>query len=372
MAADQLTAHAERSLARTLAHLLLAGLMLSGCTSGTVDKGGGSGGLLALTLASPELPGLPGSRDVEYFVEQVEAVTKGRMRVDITWDAGQQSASWDQKTAQQVIDGEADLGFIPARAWDTLGVTTLQALQAPFVVTSDDALDAVVSDPVAEQMLAGLTELGVTGLGLFPEGLRHPAGFGEPLLAPADFAGAAIRAPRSELTWETFAALGARPVDLSGEDEDAMHAQGTLRGAETSAAYLPELRRPAVITANLTPYAKANVLVANTEMLDALSDHQQADLRKAAVDTLAHGIESRTSDAVDLAAVCSQGFRVVTATAEQQAAMTASTQPVRDRLAADDTTGPFLARIAEIVDSSGPAIGRRHLRRRGRDGGAVH
>ena len=32
----------------------------------------------------------------------------------------------------------------------------------------------------------------------------------------------------------------------------------------------------------------------------------------------------------------------------------ASTQPVRDRLAADPTTGPFLARITEIVEASGP------------------
>ena len=49
----------------------------------------------------------------------------------------------------------------------------------------------------------------MTGLGLFPEGLRHPASFGEPLLEPADFAGVGIRTPLSELSWETLQALGA-------------------------------------------------------------------------------------------------------------------------------------------------------------------
>lgn len=339
---------------RTSASVLLAGVVVAGCTAGDVDKGGGAGGVLTLSLASPEQPGRPGSRDVEFFAEQVSSGSEGRVRVDVEWGVGDGEASWDQVTAQQVIDGASDLGFIPARAWDTFDVLTLQALQAPFLVTSDAALDAVVSDPVADEMLAGLDEIGVTGLGLFPEGLRHPASFGEPLLEPADFAGVGIRTPLSDLSWETLETLGAIPLDLSAEDQQTTFDQGDLGGAETSAAYLPSLMWPGVLTSNLTPYAKANVLVANSEALDALSDDQREILRQAADDTLAHSIETRPSDAEEVAAVCAEGLRVVAATTEQQAAMEAATQPVRERLAADATTGPFLTRITEIVESSGP------------------
>ena len=186
------------------ASVLLAVLVATGCSAGEVDKGGGAGGVLTLGLASPEVPGRPGSRDVEYFVEQVESAADGRLRVDVEWGVGGGDASWDQTTARQVIDGTSDLGFIPARAWDSLGVVTLQALQAPFLVTSDDALDAVVSDPVADEMLSGLEEHGADRAGLDPRGLRHPAGFGEPLLEAADFAGVGIRTPLSELSWETL------------------------------------------------------------------------------------------------------------------------------------------------------------------------
>ena len=141
---------------------------------------------------------------------------------------------------------------------------------------------------------------------------------------------------------------------MSGEEESALFDSGGVGGAESSAAYLPTLPRPGVITGNLTPYAKANVLLANSAAFAALSDHQQDVLRRAAGDTLAHSLDTRTSDADDLAVVCGQGLQVVFATADQQAAMIAATRPVRDRLAADPTTGPLLARIIEIVEGADP------------------
>jgi TRAP-type C4-dicarboxylate transport system substrate-binding protein len=333
---------------------LLVGTVVAGCTEGTVDKGGGSGGVLTLELASPDSPGSPGSRQIGYFAEQVESLSDGRIRVEVAWDIGRGDRSWDQVTAQQVIEGESELGLVPARSWDVLGVTTLQALQAPFVITSDAALDAVVSDPVADEMLAGLDELGVTGLGLFPEGLRHPAGYAGPLLELDDFAGLGIRTPRSDLSWEVIEALGAEPLDLSTDDEAALYDSGDLGGAETSAAYLPSLHRRGVMTANITPYAKADVLVANSAVLAALTDDQRSVLNQASEATLEHTVQTRNSDAEDLAAVCEQGLDIVFATDEERAAMTAATRPVRDRLAADATSGPLFERITEIAETAAP------------------
>lgn len=341
---------------RALAAFLLVTTVTAGCTGDAVDKGGGSGGVLTLDLVSPEAPGNPGSVDVEHFGEQVQSLSDGRMRVEVTWDIGKNAPSWDQMAAQLVIDGESELGFVPARAWDVLGVTTLQALQAPFLVTSDAALDAVVGDPVAADMLAGLPEIGVTGLGLFPEGLRHPASYAEPLREPADFSGVGIRTPRSELSWEVLEALGAEPLDVNGDDEATAYDSGDLGGAETSAAYLPTLPRRGVMTANVTPYAKANVLVANSAALEGLTRDQREVLRRAAEASLEHSIATRRSDAEDLAAACEQGLEVVFATEAQQASIVAATQPVRDRLATDATTGPFLARITEIVEAAGPPV----------------
>jgi TRAP-type C4-dicarboxylate transport system substrate-binding protein len=94
--------------------------------------------------------------------------------------------AWDQRVAQMVSDGDLDMGMIPARAWDTEGVTTLQALQAPFLITSDESLDEIVQSDLQKRLLAGLDAADVVGLALVPEGLRHPAGFDGPLLSVKD------------------------------------------------------------------------------------------------------------------------------------------------------------------------------------------
>ena len=62
----------------------------------------------------------------------------------------------------------------------TLGLTTWQ-LQAPFLIDSYPLLGAVLASPLPGQMLAGLHQAGFTGLGLYPDQLRHLVGFRKPL-----------------------------------------------------------------------------------------------------------------------------------------------------------------------------------------------
>jgi TRAP-type C4-dicarboxylate transport system substrate-binding protein len=321
---------------------------------GSADKAGGSGAVVTVRLATPDSPGQPAGRDAEHFAERVRSLSQGRLRVAVTHDVGKDERSWDQKAARLVIDGDHDLGLIPARAWDAVGVSSLRALQAPFLLSSDAALDAVVSDPVASDLLNGLAKVGVVGLALVPEGLRHPVGFGAPLREPADFKGHLIRAPRSDLTWKAMRALGAKPVDLNGPEFQAGIDDGSVRGAESSAALVGMLPRPGILTANLTPYAKLNVLVANAAAVKKLSAEHRDILQRAAQQSRDHSVRTRQSDAEALATACSSGVEVVLATSEQQAAMTAATKPLLDELRADREAGPLLRRVAAIVEAAGP------------------
>ena len=87
-------------------------------------------------------------------------------------------------------------------------MNSLRALNAPFLVTSEAVVDEIVTGDVSDELLAGLDEIGITGLALLPEGFRHVFWWDRPLLSPDDFAGASIRAPRSDTTYA--AAGGAR------------------------------------------------------------------------------------------------------------------------------------------------------------------
>ena len=113
-----------------------------------------------------------------------------QIRIKPVYLAAGHVAKFEPVVAQQAIDGDLDLALVAARAWDTVGVRTLSPLQAPFLVTSDELMAQVVADPIQDDLLAGLPEVGVVGLGLWPEGLRHPFGFGAPLNEPADYDGA--------------------------------------------------------------------------------------------------------------------------------------------------------------------------------------
>ena len=85
------------------------------------------------------------------------------------------------------------MGLVAARAWDTEGVTTLRALNAPFLVTSDAAVTEVVTSDIANDLMTGLANVGVTGLALLPDDMRHLFVFGEKPESLADFGGSVIR-----------------------------------------------------------------------------------------------------------------------------------------------------------------------------------
>jgi len=186
--------------------------VLAACTSGPVGgKAGGDVAPVTLRLGTPGQQGVPASDDLEHFAAVVDRLSNGQIQVDIVWDApGTEVNRFDQRVAEMVIDGQLDLALVPARAWDELGVTTLQALQAPFLIDSDALMNEVITSDFVDEMLLGLRAAGVEGLALLPETLRHPVGFERPFLSLADFAGAKIRAPFSNATFELLRALGRR------------------------------------------------------------------------------------------------------------------------------------------------------------------
>jgi len=340
---------------------LLALAAGAGCSGG--DKAGGSGGIVTLRLASDDPPDATPSPHIKEFARQVRRLSDGRLRIHIVWEANGSGArhprAFDQKTAQKVIDGRYALAVVPARAWDVLGVTSLRAIQAPFLVNSDALLDKVASDPVAEKMLSGLDDVGVVGLALWPDALRHPVGFGHPLRSLGDFAGKGIRAPRSELTWKMLRALGARPLDFVGDEMGPLIDSGQLRGAESEIVQVRGLPRPGIVTANVTFFPKANTIVANRAAFDRLTDDQRETLRKAAAATLRHVVASRPTDVEAARSACGVGIHIVVASDADIRGLVRATRPVVARLELDDLTRRSIQRIValrETVSGSRPAV----------------
>src|SRR5690349_12858980 len=119
---------------------------LAGCSSGRGDKAGGSGAPVVLRLAASDSPEQWEVAVAKYFAARVADTSGGNLRIDVVAPAaGLHVRDPEVRVAQMVRSGEFDLGWIGARAWDKLGVTSLQALQAPFLIDSRSLLVKVTT-----------------------------------------------------------------------------------------------------------------------------------------------------------------------------------------------------------------------------------
>jgi TRAP-type C4-dicarboxylate transport system substrate-binding protein len=329
-----------------LASGIAAVIGLTACSAGS-SPAGNSGGLPApvtLTLGVPDSAGTPAeSADITSFARLVRQLSDGRMTIRIMWEVTQ-ATNPEPATAALVRAGTVDLGWIGARAWDTLGVRSLQALQAPFLIDSYPLLDAVLRSPMASDILAGLNRAGYTGLGLYPDQLRHPAGFRKSLASLRELRGARIRVPASRASEALFRALGAVPVHLNASFDDAVSA-GTVDGVDASAALAAKFGGQ-FLTGNITLYPKTNTLFAGTGRFARLSVSQQRVLRSAARRTLAFALAT-PAEPDGRAAFCASG-RVVTASQPALEAIEHAAEPVYAYLEQDPQTKAFIRQIQQM------------------------
>src|SRR5712691_5304670 len=179
---------------------LLAVALLAGCSSSAADKAGGSRATTVLTVADSNGIDQSDTTAIQHFARQVAKRSGGSLRIHITYQAAGSSTPYiEERVIRSVQAGRYDLGWIGARAWDEVGVNSLRALQAPFLITSTRLLDRVATSPVAREMLASLSSRHVVGLALVPDFLRHPIGITRKLTSPTDFAGARIRIQPSQV-----------------------------------------------------------------------------------------------------------------------------------------------------------------------------
>ena len=339
----------------------LAGSVLVGCGSNvpaSSEPTGPTGSqVVTLRIGTDDEPGLPAADAIEEFARQVTERSDGQIVVEPVWHAaGAHVDDWDQAVARMVVDRELDLGLIPSRAWDTEGVTSLRALNAPFLVTSKALVDEIVTSDVSEELLAGLDEIGITGLALLPEGLRHVFWWDRPLVAADDFAGAIVRAPRSATTYALLEALGAKPDDLVlGPGFDAGVADGSVAGAESSFALATGLPGSWTTAAgNVTLFPKVNSLVANAEAFAELTPDQRAIIAAAAEGTRDWAMANTVDEAAAAEAYCAAGGTVVLADSAQIESLVVASRPVYEELERDGSTKRSIERIRALAEDAPP------------------
>ena len=347
---DQKVTINTRSIGRWAAATATIALVAACSVTPGPDKSGGD--TVVLRLATIDRVNNNGqSYGTEAFVENLEELSGGQLKVEMTTEYGGGAADAESNLVKAIASGEVDGGWPSTRAFANAGITGLEAVEAPMMLTSYAAEKALVSGPVADKLLAKLDGTGVVGLKLAVGPLRRPFAAKAPLLGPEDWAGATFRVYNSEVQTDAVRLLGATPVNLGFGWIDEVRA-GRLRGLEFDVAQYAEggnTTEAGNVTANVVLWPKVFVLAMSQQRFDALTDKQQDWVREAADKAMQVSVDAtydETSIAQDL---CGKGTRFIAASPDQIAALRTSLQPVLDGLAADPANGALLTEIQAIA-----------------------
>jgi TRAP-type C4-dicarboxylate transport system substrate-binding protein len=306
---------------------------------------------ITLHLAVSDSAGRPSEPYVREFVDQVNTLSKGNITIVPVWDAGiDMTPCCEQGVVKLVKDGQDELGLAPSRPWDTAGVTSFQALQAPFLITDNALAEAVAASDIGTRMLDGLSSAGMTGLALWPEDLRHPFSYvsGKSILSPDDLKGLAVRTPSSEVSFMLMKAFGGKPFFDNETKGFPVSETGLFQVASSP---FP------TVTGNVIFYPKFQVLFANGTAFEKLSEGQRSILRQAAAAAQKKAIAAHPSEADAAHTWCNSGGTIVAASQEQLAAFEAAAKPVFDQIEKDPLNAKLIADIRELKANTKPAPG---------------
>src|SRR4051794_8008395 len=134
------------------------GLLAPGC-GGPVNKATGTPEVkpAVLTLANWE----GAEEDVGDWTRAVGRLSHGSVRIAARGEWRRDEPRSERATLDDVRAGRVDLAHIPARAWDTLGVPTFRAMQAPMLVDSLAWEERILRSDAGARMLASLRTAGV-------------------------------------------------------------------------------------------------------------------------------------------------------------------------------------------------------------------
>lgn len=351
--------HAVRVLTASLV-LLSATMTLSGCTSGQSLGGGtkaGAEGLpVTLRLGTVESGDPPYKYFVEEFVRQIKTRSHGSVHVEVDWQLNPYSPASEGELADEVNAGKIDLALVPDRVLSRYGPSSIDALATPFLIDSMPLADAVAESASARSMLASLPLGHVVGLALIPEDLRHPAGNGRALATVADFRQLRIRTLNEVVepaTWALLRTIGAVPS--APKNLPSALGAGILDGFETAYPFYLDFPVGTVYSANLTLFAKFNVLLASAEAMSRLSPEQQRMLADAAGAARRKAAKQRPTEAEQLETVCAHGHDAILVSPAELEAFRRLAAPLTAKMRTNRATAHAIDAIQELKTSV-PAV----------------
>jgi TRAP-type C4-dicarboxylate transport system substrate-binding protein len=332
---------------KALTLVLVAFVSLVGCGGLTGNKAGGPAAPVVLRMAT--VNGEAGFNPaVTELLKRVEALSNGNVRIEMAFRVGEFEPDAEQQVVRGVADGTYDLGVVGTRVFDTLGVTSFQALDAPMLIDSYAVEAAVIEGDIPARMLRSLDQLDVSGLGVLADGLRKLVAVEKPLLGPSDWRGISFGVYRSQALSSAVRALGAEPIEVFGDRRDRALAQHDIAGFEMNLLgyrLLNLWRQAPYVTANVNLWPQMFAIIGHPDRLSSISDEQRDSLTRAVQGAAAASTGLVDGDDRFIGDLCEEGARFTNASEADVDGLRDAFAQVYTDLRRDPETAQFIADI---------------------------
>ena len=226
------------SVTAVVAAVLAPVIAASACQApGSADKAGSA--TVVVRLATIDKVNDNGqSFGPQAFVDELAKVSGGHIKVQVVKDFHVGDPNAESQLVKAIAAGEIDGGWPSTRAFANAGIGSLQAVEAPMLITSYATEKAVVSGPAGAKLLGTLRGSAVIGLGLTVGPLRRPFAANAPLLSPQDWKGVRFRVFNSPIQAAAVEDLGATPVNAGFNWIDDV-TQGTFAVESSTSRNMP-------------------------------------------------------------------------------------------------------------------------------------
>jgi len=288
----------------------------------------------------------PTNMAVKYMSDQLSAATGGKDKIKIFADS---SLGSEKDTVEQVKIGALDMVRVSSASFH--GIVPDSVIPSlPFLFRDIDHFRKVMYGPTGDKILASFEKAGFVGLAFYESGARSVYAK-KPIKNVADMKGLKIRVQPSDLMVSLVGATGASPTPMPIAEVYTGLKTGLVDAAENNYPSYEEAKHfeAAPVYSETMHVMTPEVLVFSKKIWDTLPKEEQAQIRKAAKESVPYYVklwEPREKDAK--AAVIKGGAKVVPAADIDRKAFVEVEKPVWDKFAA---TPDLKALVQEIVDT---------------------
>jgi C4-dicarboxylate-binding protein DctP len=272
----------------------------------------------------------PKGQAADYFKQQVEKRTKGRIKVEIFANS---TLYKDKEELEALQLGSVQMLAPVAGKFGPAGVKEFEVFDLPYIFPDENALHRVTRGPIGASLLKKLEPRGMVGMAYWDAGFRVLSS-NKPIRTPEEAKGQKIRISSSKVNQAIIKSIGAMPQTMAFSEVYQALQTGVVDGADGNLANLYTQKQYEVqkhITLTRHTYS-GYVVVVNKAFWEKLPADLKTEVTAAMKDATDYNDKVAEEDeAKAVAAIKASGKSTIhTLTADEKARWVAVTRPVQD------------------------------------------